>query len=279
MSMKLILAFVLLQDSAITVDSNYAIDSADLCMKGWIGNLSLEDQQVLRSDRWLSANHISAANGILLKGFPLQNGLQDTIYLEEKLSWQSVPENFVQIIHVGGYHWACLSNKFCVEKNAVELFDSLLTKPGNTIKEQASTIMQSEAAAIVIRVINVQCQQSGHACGLFAIAMAIDLCEGRDPWFCSYDEPKMRSHLEKCFNSELISQFPQMINPARRCKRVLDEVTVNLFCLCRYPDVDVTTHFGDMVSCDFCGSWYHQYCVGVCKIAKEQEWLCPQCQY
>jgi len=62
-----------------------------------------------------------------------------------------------------------------------------------------------------IRVVNVQCQQGGDNCGVFAVAMAFDLCEGRDPFLCSYDETLMRSHLEDCFEQEGITRFPQQV--------------------------------------------------------------------
>ena len=88
----------------------------------------------------------------MLKAFPQQNGLQDTHYLAKKISWPSIPKDFVQIIHVRDCHWACLSNKLCKEDNIVELYDSLHMKPGDTVQEQVSTIMNCEAAAIIMMI-------------------------------------------------------------------------------------------------------------------------------
>ena len=34
-------------------------------------------------------------------------------------------------------------------------------------------------------------------------------------------------------------------------------------CVCRYPDVDITDHFGDMASCDLCREWFHQHCLDI----------------
>ena len=188
----------------------------------WVSNLQLtiEDRRVLTGGKWLTANHISAASSLLKQSFPNQNGLCDTTYLAEKLEWPSTPHKFVQIIHVGGCHWACLSNKLIEnETHVVEHFNSMHTEPGYTIKEQACTILHCDQSLLTIRVVNVQCQQGGDNCGLFAVAMAFDLCEERDPFLCSYDETLMRSHLEDCFEQECITRFPQDEVKARQRTR------------------------------------------------------------
>ena len=149
----------------------------------------------------------------MLKAFPQQNGLQDTQYLAKRMSWPSVPKDFIQIIHVGDCHWACLSNKFC-EDNVVELYDSLHFEPGDTIQEQVSTIMNCESADIIVKMMNVERQRSGHSCGLYAIALAVDLCFGNYPCSSLYDEEKMRSHLELCFSKQTITRFPQQFRNA-----------------------------------------------------------------
>ena len=57
----------------------------------------------------------------------------------------------------------------------IQLYDSLLTVPGATIKEQACTILNCQEPSFKIEVMNVQLKKSPHSCGLFAIAMAFDL--------------------------------------------------------------------------------------------------------
>ena len=176
------------------VDSDYP---TSLTM--WINDLCLSsnDRSILRSGQWLTANHISAAQSLLKQTHPLQNGLCYTSYLLDRFQWSSVPDDFVQIIHVGGAHWACVSNQFCKEdeKHVVDLFDSLHTTPGNTIKEQVCTILRCKKSILTIRVINVQQQTTGDSCGLFAIAMATDICRGKDPFRSTYDENEMRKNV------------------------------------------------------------------------------------
>ncbi len=151
----------------------------------------------------------------------------------------------------------CLSNKLSSNPNVIQLYDSLLTTPEATIKEQASTILKSQEISFTIQVMNVQLQKSGDMCGLYAIAMALDLCADIDPRRTSYVESKMRPHLVQCLEAQKFSLFPRNRKRSFR-RRVITEVNVEVFCICRYPDVDVTSNFGDMVCCDKCGQWFHQ---------------------
>ena len=106
--------------------------------------MASSDFVALVDGRWLSANHMSAVNKVLMVKHPNQKGLQDTCTLAEKSVWLSEANNFVQIIFVGGNHWACLSNCFC-EHGSVDLYDSLHTIPteDDSIVEQACVIMKS----------------------------------------------------------------------------------------------------------------------------------------
>lgn len=119
-------------------------------------------------------------------------------------------------------------------------------EPGDTVREQVSTIMNCEADAVILSVMNIRHQWCGQSCGLYAIAVAIDLCLGNDPCFSLYDEQNMRSHLELCLAKKRIAQFQQQIQDISQ--RVLKEVCVPVYCICCYPNC--TTCFGYMVCCD-----------------------------
>lgn len=76
--------------------------------------------------------------------------------------------------------------------------------------------MNCKVADLIVRVMNVEYQQSGHACGLlliYAIAIAVNLCFRNDP-YSSYDEEKIRNHSELCFDKQVITQFPQQLRNA-----------------------------------------------------------------
>ena len=119
-----------------------------------ISSLGLSEHE-RQTHSWLSVNHVAAAHSLLKRAYPNQNGLIDTSYLADKFEWHSSTSNFVQIINVGGFHGACLSNKFTTDPNIIQLYDSLLTVPGATVKEQACTILNCKEPSFKIQVMNV----------------------------------------------------------------------------------------------------------------------------
>ena len=243
--------------------------------------LTIADKMILESEhQWLNANHISASHKLLQKMHPSQNGLQDTSLLLEKSIWNSSPDDFVQVVHVGGNHWACLSNIFS-KPGSVDLYDSLHTIPSEegSIVQQACTILKYSGELLTINVINVQLQIGFNDCGLFAIAMATDLCAGRDPLNIRYSQSLMRKHLKSCFESDeqLLKAFPsaEAETPA---KRLTDQLIVGIFCLCRKPELSKR-----MACCDRCDTWFHEDCVNIPESVFEDDtdkltWECNQCK-
>lgn len=214
------------------------------------------------------------------KLFPSQTGLKDTSYLADKLVWSSKPEQFVQIIFVRSGHWACLSNKFCSDVNEVDLYDSLRSPvlPDGSVAIQASVILHSEEKNVKVKTIDVQQQTNSVDCGLFALAFACDLCAGRDPSTRIYDQSKFRSHYKNCLVSEYITSFPSRRKSSSR-QRVVEEVIVAIFCLCRQPERL------PMVCCDICDEWFHNSCLYIPEDDFEhafeddkRQWICQGCQ-
>lgn len=245
----------------------------------WVAELglSITDEAVLTGGEWLSDTHISAANRLLRTQFPSQNGLQDTCVLQQKGTWSSNPDRFVQILFIHPGHWVCISNKYS-SVGSVDLFDSLHTIPveDDSIVQQVCSVLQSTESAITINVINVEGQAGADGCGLFAIAMAYDLCAEIDPISKVYTQGEMRSHLCSCFNSKKIKTFPS--TDRHITARILHQITVEIHCICRMPELSKR-----MVCCDCCGLWYHEGCIPIPKeVLLDQNdevfWECPQCQ-
>ena len=139
-------------------------------------------------------------------------------------------------------------------RDLIELFDSLHTLPtaGGSIFQQICTIAKSNDPTIAI---NVPLQTGDCDCGLYAIAMACDLCSGTDPFGVKYCQGKMRSHLKSCFENEAIESFPSTPNSTN--SRILKSVIVPLHCICRMPGMM------PMACCDQCNVWYHKGCVSI----------------
>lgn len=186
-------------------------------------------------------------------------------------------DGVVQIVHISAGHWACLSNKYSSEGN-VELFDSLHTVPeeGDNLIHQACNIVHTTEPTLTIKVLNVECQEGGSDCGLYAIAMAYDLCAGVDPVFKKYVQREMRDHLHYCFSTRQLKPFSSTDRDVT--ERTILSVTVDVHCNCRMPEGGKW-----MVCCDLCNTWYHEECVPVpheVRYDKKDEvpWQCPGCK-
>lgn len=240
--------------------------------------LSQADKHIIKDGKWLTANHMAAVNKLLAIKYPTQNGLQDTCSLGYFKKWLSEPKQLVQVIHVNGNHWACLSNCFC-DHNSIDLYDSAQEIPDRkgSIAQQASAIMKLALPELTINVINVQLQEGSDDCGLFAIAMAYDICREVDPFTRTYTQEEMRSHLLSCFDKQSLQMFPSRNRILFDDIRIVKKVVVELHCLCRQPDI------GDMACCDSCDNWYHKGCVPIPDDVFEDEddlveFLCCQCE-
>ena len=247
----------------------------------WVENLCLtiSDKESLLKGEKIVANHISAASKLLRRQFPAQNGLLDTHYLLEKKRWNSDPSDFIQIIYVDPNHWACLANIF-TDGTSIDVYDSLPTplSQEGSIVQQACTIVHSlKLNTFSLNVINARPQSGSVDCGLFAIAMATDICNGIDPATVHYKQDAMRLHLVRAFENQYLSPFPSSVHKRLR-KRVAFTLDVDLHCVCRQPERL------PMVCCDACDVWYHPDCIDthipdkVFEETGDVSWYCPACE-
>lgn len=273
------LNFVASDDHPDTINLSSTSLPQSLEFSSWVNDLALSvaDEETLVCGEWLTATHISAANYLLRSQFPSQNGLQDTCVLKQSGKWLSSPVGFVQIIHISPGHWACLSNKFSSE-GCVDLFDSLHTVPeeDGTILSQVCCILRTSQQSITTNIANVGLQVGSDDCGLFAIAMAYDLCAGINPVTRKYVQGEMRSHLHSCINNRQLKPFPGTVRNIKNF--TICEVRVNVYCKCRMPEGGRW-----MVCCDCCNVWYHEECVPVPTDVRNDTrnnipWHCPKCK-
>ena len=73
---------------------------------------------------------------------------------------------------------------------------------------------------VEINIINVQQQENGSDCGVFAIAFAKCLLEGKDPSL--YDFVNSRTHLSQYLPQGIIPEFPKVL--AEHLPHILNKV-------------------------------------------------------
>ena len=77
----------------------------------------------------------------------------------------------------------------------VNVFDSLPPAPTTDLLNQIVAILCTPKDTIQVRYIDVQMQEGYSDCGLFAIAFATALANGKQPGGCFFDQATMRGHL------------------------------------------------------------------------------------
>ena len=110
---------------------------------------------------------------------------------------------------------------------------TLLLGRSYTKKQIASIVSASKN--IELKMMNVQLQNGGCDCGLFAIAFATALANAIQPGNCFFKQDLMRKHLYKCLMEEKMTMFP--LKPRRTNRLVKSEDTIELFCTCRMPEI------------------------------------------
>ena len=118
--------------------------------------------------------------------------------------------------------------------------------------------------------LRVQQQSGVKDCGLFALAYAIEICQGDDPCMASFKQGAMRSHLYKCLLKGVL-ETTRLVEEIDRSKTFSLVVKIN--CFCGMPD-----YFDEnMVECEECRKWLHFQCAGVTDTSCQQSFVCLAC--
>lgn len=135
--------------------------------------------------------------------FPNMHGLYD-VTLGNTLSFPSEEEPFVQILNASQCQCICVSNIGC-KPNSVKVYDSLLTQEiVASVQESIAVLLSSSSKTIYVLYPDAQQQSDSSSCGLYALAFAYMLCEGKN---FTYDERSLRSHYLKCIKQMKIEPF------------------------------------------------------------------------
>ena len=113
--------------------------------------------------------------------------------------------DFIQILHINGNHWVCMTSIDCPQGYVIVL-DSLHSPVSRELKQLAQDLLGPNFKGV--RKVRVQQQLNGSDCGIFAIAFATSLAYGQNPVSVSFDIPRMRPHLENCLKSGAMIPFP-----------------------------------------------------------------------
>ena len=170
------------------------------------------------------------------------------------------PLKSIQIHHNGALHWICSR----IDTNqSVFVYDSLFHKhTTEEIDTQLALLYDKDKGNLSVTVVPVQQQRGPSDCGLFAAAVCTALAAGEDTTLLRRRQDKMRAHMIRCLESEIVTPFPTIQSQRLRSKIILNvehRFVVKLWCYCRLP----TYSYKFMLECQQCKGWCHKPCIGL----------------
>ena len=231
---------------------------------------------VTQSPGWLNDSVITASQKLLLQNFPHIEGLQPPT-LQQVRGVQVHREEVVQIINLDNRHWCVVSNSSC-SQGEVNVHDTMYPEVQSSSLPIIASLVFNRLPTLKVNMVDVGRQTNRSDCGMLAVAIAYDLCPGKDQSTVEYDHNAIRSPLTKCLKNCSLSQFP--IQGQRLAEGVTSFKDVELYCTCRMPEMAEDRDKVPMAECDVCKEWYHQSCIDIPNEVfdkKNVHWKCKFC--
>ncbi|PJE77789.1 hypothetical protein CI610_03284 [invertebrate metagenome] len=267
------------EDNVQLVKKRKVADNTESLQNPWVNNLNESHKLKISNKEWICSDIINEVQSIMSKQFPGLNGFQLTnlapVYDSNKCKWknqiafQSVVSPSVQIHHNGRDHWV---TSFQTSNGDISVLDSLASKENHTVNTpsielQLCSIYGNNKSSIPVKILDVQDQNNGYDCGLFAIANMVEFCFKGNSFKqkTNFIENQMRDHLIWCLDKGYFMPFPQFVKIASQLKKASNNsITINCSCSCGFPD-----WMDEMIGCDWrtgrihCKTWKHKECANL----------------
>ena len=211
---------------------------------------------------------IDTSQKLLKRQFAGIGGLQSTL-LSQTNMMQATHADSVQIHHCPRrHHWLTSTSS----GKKVILFDSVPGDLSSSVQVQLAQIYKRYRTddKLEVDVVDVQRQEGGSDCGLFAIAYTVSVAFGELPQSVQFLQAEMRAHLVSLLEKEMFSPFPR--TAGKRKPKKSRRVQIKLFYRCHLPE-----EYDDMVWCDNCETWFHYKCEGFSGNC-EGTYTCQECR-
>lgn len=172
-------------------------------------------------------------------------------------------------------HWVCTTS--VKTHNEVHVMDSLVSgskSVNHSLEMQIAKVYGVGRSRLRIKNLSVQQQNGIIDCGLFAVAFAIEVCQGHNPSSVSFDQSQMCTHFYTCLQRGVLSSFPEGSKSQETIPRPKSQVIiVQTNCVCGMPD----SYDSNMIECDTCKTWIHFSCAGIKSHESTSLFSCSSC--
>ena len=194
------------------------VDSDRAKKKHHMAAMSEKSLKQILEGKPLHDDHISFAQKLLQKQFPMLDGLQSPL-LSQNSGFCPVKDESIQIHHTGKFHWVTSSS---IGGN-VQVYDSMFEggELSSSLQIQLAqiymTLIKEEDGNeeegngykyLELKVPALQVQSGGKDCGVFAIAFAYHAAKGDDLRKMRFHQERLRPHLVQCFKKKHLESFP-----------------------------------------------------------------------
>ena len=180
----------------------------------WLRNrlyiLKQKDKDILISkDSWLNDNLMDAAQKLICQEIGTPLTFQTVLNSQKKdvEPYEAVNQKHIQLLHDGRNHWIL---SFC-SNGRVQVCDSLNQFLTRSSKKSIKSLYKNYfTGKEIISFVEVQKQPDAYNCGLFAIAFAAELLDGKSPSDAVFVVDRMRAHLISCLEEQKLRPFPKV---------------------------------------------------------------------
>jgi len=158
----------------------------------------------------LSDDHINVASQDLATRYQHLGGFLDPVFFLSSAAFVNhcvLNDAYILISHTKS-HWVTVTSitfdSLLYDPCSWFLYDSLHNDSYYYLAQQMLLRLNSSCK---LKRLACQTQHGFDDCGLFSIANAITLCEGRDPSSIFYNQSFMRAHYDKCILNKEFSRF------------------------------------------------------------------------
>ena len=131
------------------------------------------------SNGWLTDTIINATQNLLQRKYFGIQGLQNT-FLAKNISFDITKGEFVPVLHTGNNHWLALST-ISYSSSLLVVYNSHPSKMPTQTKEQICVLFSPPYSSTQLVYANIQFQNNGYDCGLFALTFVSALCISETP--------------------------------------------------------------------------------------------------